>query len=133
MLKIPLKVYKEIEQHSVDDLPLEACGYLVGKDSRVFYAIAMTNIDNSSEHFSFDPQEQFDALKKAQNDGLKLIGVYHSHPSTPARPSQEDIRLAYDPNISYLIISLQDDKPVIKSYKIKNNEVINEEIEVNHE
>lgn len=133
MLKIPLSIYEEIQQHSIKDLPIEACGYLAGKDEQIAYSIAMTNIDKSSEHFSFEPQEQFDAFKKAQKDGLRLIGVYHSHPSTPARPSQEDIKLAYDSSISYVIISLKEKEPVVKSFKIKDNNVTNEIIEVINE
>lgn len=130
MLQIPKKVYNQIIAHAKRDLPIEACGYLAGKDGKISYAVEMDNIDKSPEHFSFDPQEQFDAFKKAQKDGLRLIGTYHSHPSTPARPSKEDIKLAYDPIISYIIISLQEETPDMKSFKIKNGEVSNEEIEV---
>ena len=38
-------------------------------------------------------------------NGLKPLGNWHSHPSSPSRPSQEDIKLAFDSNASYMIIS----------------------------
>ena len=128
MIKIPKNVYDDIVSHALKDAPIEACGYLAGLNGEVKYAIAMKNIDNSAEHFSFDPQEQFDAFKKTQKEGLRLLAAYHSHPETPARPSEEDIKLAYDPSISYLIISLAGETPDVKSFKIKNGIVEKEEI-----
>jgi len=130
MIKIPKNVYDDIIAHALKETPIEACGYLAGLNGEVKYAIAMKNIDNSPEHFSFDPQEQFDAFKKTQKEGLRLIAAYHSHPETPARPSEEDIKLAYDPNISYLIVSLAGELPDVKSFKIKDKTVTKEEIEV---
>lgn len=130
MIKIPQSVYAEVVAHALKDNPIEACGYLAGINGEVKYAIPMKNTDESNEHFSFDPGEQFDAFKKTKSEGLRLIAVYHSHPETPARPSEEDIRLAYDPNVSYVIISLAGIEPVVKSFIIKNKTVEKEEIEV---
>ncbi len=130
MIKIPKSVYKELEEHSLESNPIEACGYLAGEVGEVKYAIKMTNVDNSPEHFSFDPKEQFEAFKKVQKEGLRLIGVYHSHPSTPSRPSKEDIKLAYDASMSYIIISLCEEKPVINSFKIVDGIVTKEDMEV---
>ncbi len=111
-----------------NELPNEACGYLAGKDGVGLKLIPMTNVDHSPEHFTMDAKEQFQAVKDARSEGLKLIGIYHTHPETPARPSNEDIKLAYDPNISYLITSMIDED--IKSFKIKNGEVTKEPIEI---
>ncbi len=90
----------------------------------------MKNIDNSTEHFSFDREEQFDIVRKARSEGLEIIANYHSHPVTPARPSQEDINLAYDPDISYLIVSLVGDEEDIKSFTIKESEVKIQKIKI---
>ncbi|MDR1976645.1 MAG: M67 family metallopeptidase [Campylobacteraceae bacterium] len=130
MIKIPKSIYEAIIKHAQKDAPIEACGYLGGISGEAKVLYEMTNTDHSEEHFSFDPQEQFDAFKEASAKGWRLIACYHSHPITPARPSQEDIRLAYDPNISYIIVSLADKEPVVKSFKIKGGEVTLEEIEV---
>jgi len=130
MIKIPQSVYDEVVAHALKDNPIEACGYLAGINGEVKYAIPMKNTDESNEHFSFNPQEQFDAFKKTKSEGLRLIAVYHSHPETPARPSEEDIRLAYDPNVSYVIVSLAGEVPDMKSFIIKNKTVEIEEIEV---
>jgi len=102
------------------ELPNEACGLLVGKDDVVKEQFALTNTDHSPEHFSFDPAQQFHVLRTARKSDLKIIANYHSHPSTPARPSEEDIRLAFDPEILYLIVSLALDTPVLKAFRIQD-------------
>lgn len=120
MIQIKQKVIQKIEAHAIRDLPDEACGYLAGKDGIITEVYEMTNIDHSPEHFSFDPKEQFETLKNARSKGLQILANYHSHPQTPARPSTEDIRLAYDPDIYYMIISLVNNID-IKIFEIKNS------------
>ena len=57
--------------------------------------------------------------------------IYHSHPETPARPSEEDIRLALTPNVSYIIVSLAEpNNPVLRSFKISGNQVEPEAVEI---
>ena len=122
-MKIPKEIADKIIAHAKSELPNEACGYLAGKDGVVTVHFELTNIDHSPEHFSFDPAEQFDVIKKTRAEGLEILANYHSHPATPARPSEEDIRLAFDPSINYVIISLAEVEPVIKAFKIKDNNV----------
>ncbi|MDR1738053.1 MAG: Mov34/MPN/PAD-1 family protein [Candidatus Symbiothrix sp.] len=70
-------------------------------------------------------------LKKTRKDGEKIMANYHSHPETPARPSEEDIRLACDPNIIYIIISLAQKTPVVKAFvKTDTDEMQPYEIEI---
>ena len=85
MIYIPTEIVDAIKKQAVDESPDEACGYLAGKENRVISRIPMTNVDHSPEHFTFDPVEQFDAIKRAREEGYSLIAVYHSHPATPAR------------------------------------------------
>lgn len=117
-MKIAKKVYNEIVGMANEQLPNEACGYLLGKEDYVTEQYPMTNADASPEHFSFVPQEQFAAVKYARKSGLRVVANWHSHPSSPSRPSQEDIRLAYDVNIKYFILSLAADKPVLNAFSI---------------
>ena len=130
MLLIKRTVLEAIIAQAREELPYEACGYLAEKNGIVESAIALANIDKAADHFSMDPAEQFAAIKKMRGQGQRLCGVYHSHPETPARPSLEDIRLAYDPEISYVIISLADPERVeVKSFKISQGQVLAEEIQ----
>ena len=125
----------KIEQHIIDELiaqaqkdaPNETCGYLLGQDGVVTENYWMENIDHSPEHFSFAPKDQFAALKYARSKGLKILANWHSHPASPSRPSQEDLRLAYDPSIRYAILSLHEGIH-LNSFKIINGEVVDREV-----
>lgn len=130
MISINQDIVDQIITHARKDLPFEACGYLAGNENTVTVGYQMTNADNNSEHFSFEPAEQFRVVKDARNKGFQILANYHSHPGTPARLSKEDIRLAHDPDISYIIISLAEPTPVLKSFKIRNGKVENEEIKI---
>lgn len=128
MLILSQQIIDGLIDHAKKGLPEEVCGYLAGNDRTVVQQFRLTNIDHSPEHFSFDPTEQFQVVREARKLGLEILTNYHSHPETPARPSVEDIRLAYDPNISYVIVSLAGELPDVKSFRIRNGEVEKEEI-----
>ena len=138
---IPQNIIDELIEQAEKDAPDESCGYLLGsltpnpspKGEGDFEAIVtenywMENIDHSSEHFSFAPKDQFAALKYAREHGLKILANWHSHPASPSRPSQEDLRLANDPTIRYAILSLLDGEPTLNSFKILNGEVVDKEV-----
>ena len=129
-MKIKKEIIESIITHAKSGTPIEMCGYLASENGTINKHYELTNIDQSEDHFTFDPKEQFDTVKDARNNGLEVCAVYHSHPVTPARPSAEDIKLAYDPNISYVIISLADGGEDVKSFKIKDAQVTPEEIEI---
>ena len=108
--------YERMVEHARAGLPNEACGLLYGTvagegraaTGMVERVYLLTNVDESREHFSMAPSEQLAAVKDARTHGWELLGNWHSHPETPSRPSEEDKRLAYDPSICYLILSLAD-------------------------
>ena len=130
MIRIAQEFVDSIIDQAKREAPLEACGYIAGIEGAAKKLIPMTNADASEEHFSFLPKEQFAALKSARAESLSLIAVYHSHPASPARPSQEDIRLAFDPTVSYLILSLAGESPVLKSFRIEKGTVREEDVEI---
>jgi proteasome lid subunit RPN8/RPN11 len=117
-LKIEINTYNAIITHAERVLPHEACGYLAKKNGVVCHHYELSNTDQAADHFSMDPKEQFAAIKDMRMRGLTLCAVYHSHPETPARASAEDIRLAYDPDINYVIISMMSKDRVVRSFKI---------------
>lgn len=128
MIKIPEIIIDAIFEQAKSELPNETCGLLVGTENTVVRKYKLTNTDHSPEHFSFDPKEQFKVLNEARKEGFKILANFHSHPKSPARPSQEDIRLAYDPDIVYIIASLANTLPVIKAFKIKGGK--SKEVEI---
>jgi proteasome lid subunit RPN8/RPN11 len=130
MLKITKNVYDAVIAHAKREAPIESCGYFAGKDGIVTELFTLTNTDKSCEHYSMDPAEQFAAVRSARAKGLSVIAGYHSHPASPARPSEEDIRLAYDPALLYAIISLAASEPAMKVFSIKKGEVTAVDLEV---
>ena len=130
MLSIEQEVIDKIIEHGRTEAPLEACGYLAQKNGVVCKSITMKNIDASPVHYSMDPAEQFAAVRDCRAEGLSIRAVYHTHPETAAYPSAEDIKLAYDPAISYVIVSLEKNNPSIHSFIIREEEVFPEQIEI---
>jgi len=129
-MKIRKAVLEELINHAKKEAPLEACGYLAAKDGAIAASYAMTNTDKSAEHFSFDPKEQFSAVRDARRKGLEICAVYHSHPDSPARPSEEDIRLAYDRRMLYVIVSLLGGKAQMRAFKITDDKAEAVKLEV---
>lgn len=130
MLKINKEVIEAIVDHAKREAPLEACGYLAGKDGVAVMAYPLTNADTSENHFSPKPEEQFAAVRQMRAAGQRLCAVYHSHPCSEAEPSEEDIRLAYAPEISYVIISLAGGTEMVRSFTIESSVVAKEEVKI---
>lgn len=123
MIYLTRRQYEDMVAYSRKELPNEACGLLAGsrkgRDKVVERIYFLANIDRSREHFSMDAEEQFKAIAHSRANGWELLGNFHSHPATPSRPSEEDKRLAFDPRLSYFILSLrEEDQPVLKSFQI---------------
>jgi len=123
-LEIPNNIFQQILKQAEAEAPIEACGILAGSDGKVEKLYKMTNADKSSDHFMMEPAEQFKVAKDIRSAGLKMLAIYHSHPATPARPSQEDIRLSLTPDVTYVIVSLQGPgSPAVKGFLIEDGNV----------
>jgi len=76
-------------------LPMEACGILLGRGSRIEQAVPARNVHpRPATHFEIDPQALVDAHRAARAGGPEVVGYYHSHPAGPARPSKTDRAMA---------------------------------------
>jgi len=126
--------YEAMVAHAKSGLPNEACGLIAGTADgdvkTVGKVYLMSNPDESPEHFSINPKEQLAAIKDMRANGFTLLGNFHSHPATPARPSEEDMRMYYDSKASYLILSLAEANPVLKAFGIKDREVTPQTLEI---
>lgn len=133
MIYISNDDYNRILNHCISMLPNEACGLIAGiingNDRFIKKVYLLANVDSSPSHFSLNPKEQITAAKDMRENGYELLGNFHSHPETAAYPSNEDIRLANDYNVSYLIMSLSNiNKPVLKAFLIDENKNVTEDI-----
>ena len=133
-MKIGKSLYEKIVAYMSSELPNESCGIAAGKDDIISHFFAMSNSDQSSEHFSMVPKEQFYVAKRIRELGLKTIAVVHSHPYTPARPSKEDIRLALDRSVLYAIVSFAHsnggNSADMKLFRIAEDKVTRESLDI---
>ncbi len=132
MLILLKRIYNEMIQHAKSGYPNEACGILAGpKPGEVSDFFPMRNMDESSISYFMDPKEQLSIFKKLREKKIEMNGIFHSHVASEAYPSQKDVRLAFYPDVSYLIVSLSDrQKPHLRSFKIHNETVKEEEIKI---
>ncbi|OGQ99134.1 MAG: hypothetical protein A2505_08780 [Deltaproteobacteria bacterium RIFOXYD12_FULL_55_16] len=129
MLQISQETVAAIIAHGHREIPNEACGYLAADaDGVIRRHLELHNLDQAPDHFTMDPAEQFAAIRRIREEGRQLIAVYHSHPESPARPSEEDIRLAHDPAMLYLIVSLLPVASQVRVFRINQGEVREEEL-----
>ena len=133
MLTMKKADYEKILAHAKENLPEEACGLIAGTkdgDNKIIEKVyLLENVDHTNEHFSMNPKDQLAAVKDMRTNHLVPLGNWHSHPESPSRPSQEDIRLAYDPKMNYLILSLMNpEELVLNSFHIEKGEVTKEEL-----
>jgi len=102
-INIPNEIFEQMLEQAGAEAPIEACGILAGRGRTVERIYRMTNIEAREDHYMMEPAEQLAAVKDMRAAGLNMLAIYHSHPATAARPSAEDIRLAFTPDITYVI------------------------------
>ena len=132
MLQVPVQILNEMIAHAYDGLPNEACGLLVGRpaEGRAVRFVPTRNTAESSRIYTIDGLEQMRAERDAEAEGLALIGVMHSHTHTTAYPSPTDVAQAewLDPAWHFVIVSLRDDAPSTRSYRIVDEAITEEPI-----
>jgi [CysO sulfur-carrier protein]-S-L-cysteine hydrolase len=116
--------------HCYDGLPLEACGLLGGDRlaGRATQCYPTRNEAASARVYTVDPRDYLRADRDAEGRGLELIGVFHSHTHTDAYPSPTDVAQAPDPGWHYVLVSLRDIAPVVRSYRIVNGKIDEEPV-----
>lgn len=122
-ITIPLEIYNAMINHALTGKPKEVCGILGGIKDMVKKLYPMTNTEDSPESYLMDPKEQFAVAKDLRANNLEMLAIYHSHPHTPARPSQKDIEMAFYPDVLYIIVSLTKEEPDVKAFSIKEKVV----------
>jgi proteasome lid subunit RPN8/RPN11 len=131
VVEIGTSFIDEMIAHSRQDDPDECCGVLLSKNGKVVALRRVTNIEHSPYRYNMDPQEFFKVYKEAEEKGWDMWGFYHSHTHTQAYPSQTDRNLAAWTESYYLIVSLENkEKPVVRAFRIKDDQVEEHELRV---
>lgn len=119
--------------HCLDGLPLEACGLFGGVvdeqgNAEVHDLYPTENIARSARLYEVDPRALLGADRHAEDQGGQLVGVYHSHTHTEAKPSLTDIEQAPDPEWHYVLVSLRDSHPSVRSWRIQDGKIKEEPV-----
>ncbi len=101
-----------IQAHGEATYPNECCGLMLGRlvqgDKHILELLPAENARKESDRhnrFLISPRTMFEAEKRARENGMDVLGFYHSHPNAEARPSRFDLDHAW-PFYSYLIVSV---------------------------
>ncbi|HSD47180.1 MAG TPA: M67 family metallopeptidase [Pyrinomonadaceae bacterium] len=115
MITISEKELTQIRDHGVRDYPYECCGLLLGRfapDGKLVtetYPISNAREESAKRNrFLITPEELMKGERYAREHDLEVVGFYHSHPDSPAVPSQYDLEHAW-PTYSYIIVSTRAD------------------------
>ncbi|MBK5289631.1 MAG: M67 family metallopeptidase [Acidimicrobiia bacterium] len=129
-LRLTEAQYDRIVAHCYDGLPDEACGLLAGPvvgsavDRSATGAVSevypAANADASARTYTVDGRDYLRASRDAEAGGNEIVGVWHSHTHTDPYPSPTDVRSAVDPMWVYVIVSLRDDVPMLRAYRIRD-------------
>ena len=103
-----------------------ACWPGAGRAGLEVYPAA--NAARSARLYTVEPRDLLRADRAAEAAGCSLIGVWHSHTHTAAYPSPTDISQAPDPDWHYVLVSLSDTDPVLRSYRIVAGQVEEERV-----
>jgi len=116
MIRISKDLLDQIREHGVRDYPYECCGLLLGryganeKIVKEMYPISNAREESAKRNrFLIQPHELMRGERYAMGKDLEVVGFYHSHPDSPAVPSQYDLEHAW-PTYSYIIVSTTADQ-----------------------
>jgi proteasome lid subunit RPN8/RPN11 len=128
-LSISRKHWQDMLDHVDRHAPLEACGLLAGKHSRVESVIYVRNRAQSPVRFVMDPYEQLQAFEQIDTFGLDLLGIFHSHPAGPEMASEADIaEAAYE--VVHLIWSRRRGKWQVRGFWIEKGQATEVSLEI---
>jgi [CysO sulfur-carrier protein]-S-L-cysteine hydrolase len=125
---IPAAVRDEIVAHARAGVPNEACGILAGVDGRVERFFPAESDEPSPYYYRIESRDQIRIMNEIDEAGLDLVGIYHSHTSSPAFPSRTDAEQAFWPDAVYVIVSLANPEADVRGYRIRDMEVTEEEL-----
>ncbi len=127
MIEIPSEVLRQIYADGEAAYPEEGAGFLFGKSGEVRQVKAIMNLPNAREEsarhsrYLITPQDMLQAERESEKKGMEILGVYHSHPDHPNRPSEYDLEWAM-PWFSYVITSVHDGRALdCRSWQLKDD------------
>lgn len=129
-LTLPRAYVDAIVAHAREEAPNECCGVIAGRDGRATKLFQAVNAERSPYRYSIDSRELLKIYREIDDNDWELLVIYHSHTHTPAYPSPTDLGLAGYPDAFYVLISLEQEPPDVRAYRIRERAVSEEPIVV---
>jgi len=147
VVRLPEPLRQQLIEHALAERPDEACGILAGHGDRIerVFGVRNTADEVGAErgvfreresgrpaagrrpvHYYMDPRDQLRVYNDIDDLELDIVGYYHSHTHTQARPSHTDIRLATDLTACYVLVSLHHDEPDVRAWRIVKGDPMDE-------
>jgi proteasome lid subunit RPN8/RPN11 len=125
-------VYDAMTALALAEYPLEACGLMAGEpgSDRMVRFFPCRNVEKSARIYTIDPKDHLRAERAAEDAGLEIRGVMHSHTHTEAYPSPTDVAAAPDPGWHYVIVTLKREKPEARTYRIVDGSIAEVRLEI---
>jgi proteasome lid subunit RPN8/RPN11 len=110
--------------HARAERPRECCGLLIGVRGSLLTARRAANLSADPNRFLIDPKAHIEARRTGRNQGLNVVGFYHSHPHSAPIPSATDVAEAsYDDHL-YAIVGLAGDAAETRIYELRNRQFV---------
>jgi proteasome lid subunit RPN8/RPN11 len=117
MLKISKTLIEEIGKQGEEGYPYEICGFMLGnidyqnniREVKEIFQVENQNKERANDRFEISPKDYLKVENYAESKGLQIVGIYHTHPDHPDRPSKTDLAFA-QPDMSYIIMSVNNGK-----------------------
>ncbi len=123
----------DIVAHAREGFPNEVCGILAGVGRSVRRVLRARNTEPSPVSYYMDPGEQFRFQRLMRDEGLEMVGIYHSHPQGPPVPSQTDVELAFYDESVYVIVGFTGGRPDVRGFRIVDGDVSRVELRITDE
>ena len=123
LVHITADVRAGIEEHALKSRPAECCGLLSGSDGLITDLHPLRNgADRPETRYFASPEDLFAAMRRIRDANQALLGIYHSHPRTPAYPSASDVEMAFYPEAFYFIVSLEPEIE-LRAFRIEGSRI----------
>jgi proteasome lid subunit RPN8/RPN11 len=137
VIEISKQAHAEMVAAALDAYPYEACGLIAGPPAadggagdRAPRFYRCHNAAESARVYTIDPKDHLRAEIDAEDRGLEINGVVHSHTHSEPYPSPTDVASAPDPSWHYVIVSLKREAPEVRSYRIVEGAIVEEPVAV---
>ncbi len=107
--------------HALEERPRECCGVLIGKGDTILRAVRARNLSDNPKRFVLDPADHIQARRAARDEDLDVLGFYHSHPMSPAAPSETDLAEVTYTDAVHLIVGMLEGVAEARLFRLTND------------